>query len=125
MVSANIEEETDKSKEGVLGMQGGANGPVPSLEVHIQRDDKLTVKRKMKSWRRGASMEKCKYSLASIKVTSEWADCMIGDSRKSRPNNYAFQVIRSYKEISPACPYKSKYTHCIHWEWQLEARMHT
>lgn len=39
--------------------------PIPAPEVHVQKDRKLTVARKMQSWRKGISMEKCEIPLIS------------------------------------------------------------
>jgi hypothetical protein len=59
-------DETTKTRDATVGIQGGAGGPVPSLEAHVQKDRKVTVTRKLKSWRRGVSMDKCEFSLLAL-----------------------------------------------------------
>jgi hypothetical protein len=58
---AEVADELTKTQDATIGIQGGAGGPVPSLEAHVQRSRKVTVTRKMKSWRRGVSMEECEF----------------------------------------------------------------
>ena len=54
-----VDEETTASTGAQLGLATAGSIPIPAPEVHIQKDRKLVVSRKMHGWRKGVSMEQC------------------------------------------------------------------
>jgi len=58
-----VADETTKTRDATIGISGAMGAvPAPLVEAHIQKDRKVTVSRKMKSWRRGVSMDECEFS---------------------------------------------------------------
>lgn len=63
--------ETTDSKSLTVGISGEADvvtaGKVmPSASVHVQKDNKITIERTMRSWRKGLSYESCRLSLCLV-----------------------------------------------------------
>ncbi|OAL36406.1 hypothetical protein AYO20_04302 [Fonsecaea nubica] len=95
-VDADISNETTTTTGASLGVGMAGTIPIPAPEVHVQKDRKLTVARKMRSWRKGVSMEK--FHVVSNGVTP-----------KEHP-----------------CPKDSgDYKESVHWDYQIESKRHS
>ncbi len=69
-VDVNVTNETTTSTSAGLSVAVAGSIPVPAPEVHVQKDRKLTVARKMRSRRKGVSMEKCELCLHKYPLPS-------------------------------------------------------
>src|SRR5690348_9403284 len=64
-VDADVTNETTTSTNAGVSINMAGSIPIPAPEVHVQKDRRLTVAHKMRSWRKGVSMEKCEIRFIS------------------------------------------------------------
>ncbi|KIW80639.1 hypothetical protein Z517_07255 [Fonsecaea pedrosoi CBS 271.37] len=106
-VDVDISNETTTTTGAGLGVGMAGTIPIPAPEVHVQKDRKLTVARKMRSWRKGVSMEKFRG---------------LGD-----PSAYPVHVVSD--GVTPKehpCPKDSgEYKESVHWDYQVESKQHS